>query len=126
VAGTVSGASMVKYRPKRDTSLPRSVLHERANVTLTLESYVLVQDAAGEEVKTWSTLATRQGLLLPLSGSQRAERAATHTISMRHVSGLSRDMRLLIGATYYEIHDEIDVDNDGREHVVRVREIEAS
>lgn len=117
---------MVKYRPKRDTALPRSVLRERANVTLTLESYTLAQDAAGEEVKTWSTLTTRQGLLLPLSGSQRAERAATHTISMRYVSGLSRDMRLVIGSTYYEIHDEIDVDNDGREHVVRVREIEAS
>ena len=116
---------MVKYRPKRDTALPRSVLRERANVTLTLESYVLAQDATGEEVKTWSTLATRQGLLLPLSGSQRAERSATHTISIRYVSGLSRDMRLLIGTTYYEIHDEIDVDNDGREHVVRVREIEA-
>ena len=125
MACTVSGASMVKYRPKRDTALPRSVLRERANVTLTLESYVLAQDATGEEVKTWSTLATRQGLLLPLSGSQRAERSATHTISIRYVSGLSRDMRLLIGTTYYEIHDEIDVDNDGREHVVRVREIEA-
>jgi len=117
---------MVKYRPKRDTALPRSVLRERANVTLTLESYALTQDAAGEEVKTWSTLATRQGLLLPLSGSQRSERAATHTISMRYVSGLSRDMRLLIGSTYYEIHDEINVDTDDREHVVRVREIEAS
>lgn len=126
MARTVSGAPMVKYRPKRDTSLPRSVLRERANVTLTVESYTLAQDAAGEEVKTWSTLATRQGLLLPLSGSQRAERAASHTISLRYVSGLSRDMRLLIGSTYYEIHDEIDVDNDGREHVVRVREIEAS
>ena len=126
MAGTISGASMVKYRPKRDTALPRSVLRERANVTLTLESYALTQDAAGEEVKTWSTLATRQGLLLPLSGSQRSERAATHTISMRYVSGLSRDMRVLIGSTYYEIHDEINVDTDDREHVVRVREIEAS
>lgn len=117
---------MVKYRPKRDTSLPRSVLRERANVTLTLESYTLSQDAAGEEVKTWATLAARQGLRLPMSGSQRAERSATHTISMRFVSGLSRDMRLLIGSTYYEIHDVIDVDDEGREHVVRVREIEAS
>lgn len=117
---------MVKYRPKRDTSLPRSVLRERANVTLTIESYSMAQDAAGEEVKSWSTLATRQGLLLPMSGSQRAERSASHTISMRFVSGLTRDMRLLIGAVYYEVHDVIDVDNDGREHVVRVREIEAT
>lgn len=126
MAGTVSGASMVKYRPKRDTSLPRSVLRERANVGVTFESYSLAQDAAGEEVKSWASLATRQGLLLPMSGSQRAERSATHTLSVRYVSGLSRDQRLLIGTDYYEIHDVIDVDNDGREHVCRIRQIEAN
>lgn len=124
MAGTVSGASMVKYRPKRDTSLPRSVLRERANVSVTFESYTLAQDAAGEEVQAWTTMATRQGLLLPMSGSQRAERSATHTLSVRFVSGLTRDLRLSIGDVTYEIHDVIDVDSDGREHVCRVRAIE--
>lgn len=122
---SISGVPVVKYRPKRDVSLPRSVLRERANVSCTFESYSLSQDAAGEELKSWSTLATRQALMLPMAGSQRAERAATHTLSVRYVSGLSRDHRLLIGSTYYEIHDVVDVDENGREHVCRIRAIEA-
>lgn len=104
--------------------MPRSVLRERANVTVTFQSYTLSQDATGEETKTWATLATRQGLFLPLSGSQRAERAATHTLSVRFVSGLTRDLRLQIESKTYEIHDVIDVDSRGREHVCRVRAIE--
>ena len=124
MAGTLPGPQVVKYRPKRDTSLPRSVLRERANVTVTFQDYTLSQDAAGEETKTWATLATRQGLFLPLSGSQRAERSATHTLSVRFVSGLTRDLRLQIDGTMYEIHDVIDVDSDGREHVCRIRAIE--
>ena len=117
---------MVKYRPKRDTALPRSVLRERANVGVTIESYTLAQDVAGEEVKTWATLLTRRGLLLPLSGSQQAERAASHTLSIRFASGLTRDMRLVIDTVAYEVHDVIDVDNDGREHVCRIRPTEAN
>jgi len=117
---------VVKYRPKRDTALPRSVLRERANVGVTIESYTLAQDVAGEEVKTWSTLLTRRGLLLPLSGSQQAERAASHTLSIRFASGLTRDMRLVIDTVAYEVHDVIDVDNDGREHVCRIRPTEAN
>lgn len=116
---------MVKYRPKRDVSLPRSVLRERANVGVTFQSYSLSQDATGEELKSWSTLATRQALMLPMAGSQRAERAATHTLSVRYVAGLSRDHRVLINSTYYEIHDVIDVDENSREHVCRIRAIEA-
>jgi head-tail adaptor len=116
---------MVKYRPRRDISLPRSVLRERANVSVSFESYSLAQDAGGEEVKTWAVLATRSGLLLPMSGSQRAERSATHSLSVRFVSGLTRDLRLVIDSLIYEIHDEIDVDEKGREHVCRIREIEA-
>ena len=125
MARTIPRASLVGYRPKRDTSLPRSVLRERANVQVTFESYSLAQDAAGEELKTWSTLATRSALLLPMSGSQRAERSATHTLSVRHVAGLSRDHRVLIDLTYYEIHDVINVDENGRESVCRIRAIEA-
>ena len=116
---------MVK-RPKRDVSLPRSVLRERANVNVTFEQYTLSQDASGEEVKSWLSLATRSGLLLPMSGSQRAERSATHSVSVRYVSGLTRDLRVSIGGNYYEIHDVIDVDENHREHVCRIRQIEAA
>jgi SPP1 family predicted phage head-tail adaptor len=102
------------------------VLRERANVTAVFENYSLAQDAAGEEVKSWATLATRQALMLPMSGSQASERSATHTLSIRHVSGLTREHRVLLDSRHYEIHDVIDVDTDGREHVVRIREIEAN
>ena len=109
------------YRPRREPTLPRSILRERGNAECTIESAALSRDDYGEPIKTWSTLATRRGLLLPFMGPQRATRAASHTLSVRYFVGADRDLRVQIDSVIWEVHDYVNVDNRNREIILWLR-----
>ena len=109
------------YRPERESTLPRAILKERGNAVVTIESASLARDDYGEPVKTWSTLTTRRGLLLPYMGPQRATRAASHTLSVRFFTGADRDLRVQIDSVTWEVHDFVNVDNNDREIILYIR-----
>lgn len=76
---------------------------------VTIEDFTVVQDAFGEEVKTWQTFATRWGSVEPLRGrerwnAQQVHAEVTHRVTMRWLSGLSPTMRV--------VHDGRNLDID--------------
>ena len=108
---------------KRNRSLQESVLKRRANSTVTIQSHELNQNSSGEIVKAFTDFETRVGLLLPIPAAAQGERRSTHTLSIRYVDGLQRDMQAVVNGTVYEIHNIVNVDQRGREHVMRIRQL---
>lgn len=78
-----------------------------------IQSYTATRASNGEEVKSWSTVATVWASVEPLSGREllaaRDVRAdVTTRIRIRYRTGITPKMRAIMGSATYEISEVID------------------
>lgn len=97
-------------------------LANRLRHRVRIESLTVSRDAFGAVVETWSTLHDSvPAEIVPLSGreflaAQAVQNAVTARIVMRHVPGLSADMRVLHDGRTYNIVAVLP-DPTGRRHL---------
>lgn len=86
---------------------------------VTLEQVTQTPDGGGGSTETWTAVASLWASIDPISGSESliAERVAgaiTHTIHIRHRSGVTPAMRFRLGTRIFEITAVIDPDERRR------------
>ncbi len=87
--------------------------------SITIEERGGTPDAGGGMAVSWSTYATAQANVKPLSGSEalrahHLEGRVTHRIVLRYRSGVTTDMRVLYDGRYFNIRAAINVEERGR------------
>lgn len=79
---------------------------------VTLQQPVLTPDGAGGYTRTWATVATlwaqiepatQRGQSREIFADQHLEPAVTHHVTIRYLSGVTADMRLLYGTRVFAI-----------------------
>lgn len=85
----------------------------KLNQRVTIQQYSATRASNGEEVKSWSTVATVWASVEPLSGREllaaRDVRAdVTTRIRIRYRTGITPKMRATMGSATYEISEVID------------------
>lgn len=92
----------------------------RLRERLTIQEESVTRAASGEEIRTWDTVATVWGQVLPGTPNERFLAAAgqrvaevSHTVRIRHRAGITPKMRILWGVRILEILGV--VDPDGRQ-----------
>lgn len=96
----------------------------RLNRTISILSPAsTAQDATGQPVVTWSTFAAVPASVMPITGreyfaaQQEVGRVDTR-ISIRYLSGVDVQMRVLYDSLQYDIEAVIDTDDQHREMVL--------
>ncbi len=97
---------------------------------VTIQQKIISQNSFGEEVVTWSDVATVWAAVEPLRGQEfiearQAEAEITARIRMRYRSDVRPDMRVVWGTHTYDVLAVIDVAGRGRELQLMCREIVA-
>ena len=72
-----------------------------------IQSATITRDTDGGIIRTWATYKTRWFQILPLSGrefiaGQQVNSEMTHTLKCRYTSGVTNQMRLLVGTRVFE------------------------
>lgn len=103
--------------------VPMSLMRERIEV----QSRTTTQNAYGEPVATWSTLATVWARVEPLSGRELWQAAqvrpdVSHKVTMRHYPGLSPKHRLKLGSRIFNIDSVLNIEERERLHQVLCKE----
>lgn len=98
----------------------------RLRVRITIESRALVQDALGQAVESWSTVATVPADVRMAGGGERFVRGADqeqaavdYVVRMRYRSDVTPLTRLVWGSRVLDIESAVDPDGHGRELVCR-------
>lgn len=97
---------------------------------LTVQTATISQNAFGEPVQTWTTLATVWGAVEPLRGAERQRAmqvSATEEVKivLRHsatIGGIKPDDRILYGSKVYDISAVMNIDERNRELNVMAKE----
>lgn len=92
----------------------------RLRQRITIQDKTVVQNDYGEEDITWTEVATVWAAIEPLRGrefldAEMASAEITTRIVIRHRDGISPEMRVLHGATVYNIRAVIHVETRQRE-----------
>lgn len=95
---------------------------------VTIQEKSVTRNSYGEEVITWSDVATVWASVEPLSGrefldAQRAGAEVTTRIRIRYRSGIAPEMRVTYGDHVYDIKAVIDVEERHREIQLMCREV---
>ena len=75
---------------------------------IAIEQGAETQDTDGSLIETWSTYATTQGSIEPVSGreyfdAQTTQADVTHRIYLRYIAGVIPKMRVKYGARIFDI-----------------------
>lgn len=95
---------------------------------VTIQSATIARDSYGNEVRTWSTLATVWAEVEPLVGREfmegrQVESEVTTRIRIRYRTDLTTAMRAVHGSVTYDIVSVLNPDSDRRETQLMCREI---
>lgn len=90
---------------------------------VTIESRSSSLDAAGQQLRSWSTFGTVYAGIRPLSGregvlAEAVQSAVTHEVTIRYLSGVNATMRVNFGGRYFAIHAVRNTDERNREMVL--------
>ena len=94
---------------------------------ITIERVTETRDADGAVIETWSTYATVQASIEPVSGreyftAQSTQADVTHRVYARYVAGVVPKMRVKYGARIFEILSTINTGERNRELQLMCRE----
>lgn len=94
---------------------------------VTVEQLLVTDDGYGGQSQAWSTFATVWASVEPLQGreyfqAQQAQATVTHKVTMRHLDGVTHDMRVKHGSRALNIVSVIDTEERGRELVLMCEE----
>lgn len=97
------------------------------NQRVTVQKLAATRDSTGEELETWTTVATRWANIEPLRGKEKYQRSGETTtnfykVLMRYEAGLlSTARRLVYGSQHLDIESVINIDeaNSGYELTCR-------
>jgi SPP1 family predicted phage head-tail adaptor len=94
---------------------------------ITIEQVTETQDTDGSALESWSTYATVQASIEPISGreyftAQSTQADVTHRISLRYVSGITPKMRVNFSSRIFDILSVINVNECNRELQLMCRE----
>ena len=94
---------------------------------ITIERVTETQDTDGAVLETWSTYATVQASIEPISGreyfaAQSTQADVTHRIGIRYLSGIVPKMRVNYNSRIFDILSVINVDERSRELQLMCRE----
>ena len=94
---------------------------------IAIESVIETQDADGSVIETWSTYATAQASIEPISGreyfaAQTTQADVTHRISLRYFAGIMPKMRVKYGSRIFDILSAININERNRELQLMCRE----
>lgn len=86
------------------------------NKRVTIQSAAITQDAAGQPVNTWATVASVWASIVDISGREYVAAAAVRNeaetkITIRHRAGIAPAMRVLHGTVAYNIESVLGQDN---------------
>ena len=100
----------------------------RLRQRVTIQQKSATQNSYGEEVVTWSDVATVWGSVEPLRGQEfieirRAGAEVTTRIVLRYRSGIEPEMRVTYGAHTYDVMSVIHVEERQRELQLLCREV---
>lgn len=98
----------------------------RMRARVTIQSRTITQDALGQAVESWSTVATVAADVRMAGGSERfvsggdqEQAAIDYVVRMRYRSDVTPLMRLVWGSRTLDIESAVDPDGRGRELVCR-------
>jgi SPP1 family predicted phage head-tail adaptor len=96
---------------------------------IAIERVTETRDTDGSVIETWSTYATVQASIDPISGreyfaAQSVQADLTHRIVMRYLSGIVPKMRVKYGSRIFDILSVINVSERNRELQLMCRESE--
>ena len=83
---------------------------------VTVQKMAVTRDSTGEELETWTTVATRWAQIEPLKSKENYQRniettTQLYTVTMRYQAGLvTTDRRLVFGSQYLDIESVVNVD----------------
>jgi SPP1 family predicted phage head-tail adaptor len=94
---------------------------------IAIERVTETQDIDGSAIETWSTHATVQASIEPISGreyfsAQSTQADVTHCIGIRYLSGIVPKMRVKFASRIFDILSVINVDERNRELQLMYRE----
>lgn len=94
---------------------------------VTVEQPSVADDGYGGQARSWSAFATVWASVEPLQGheyfqAQQAQATVTHKVTMRHLDGVTHDMRVKLGSRALNIVSVIDTEERGRELVLMCEE----
>ena len=94
---------------------------------ITIERVTETQDTDGAVLETWSTYATVQASIEPISGreyfaAQSTQADVTHRIRIRYLSGIVPKMRVSYNSRIFDILSVINVGERNRELQLMCRE----
>lgn len=87
---------------------------------VTIEQNSPTQDSFGELDESWSTLETRWARVVPISPTERFANdqkfaETTHRFELRHISGVTPEMRINWDSRTFDIVGAVDVNERGAE-----------
>jgi SPP1 family predicted phage head-tail adaptor len=94
---------------------------------IAIERVTETRDTDGSVIETWSTYATVQASIEPISGreyfaAQSTQADVTHRIGLRYLSGIIPKMRVKFGSRVFEILSIININERNRELQLMCRE----
>lgn len=92
-----------------------------------IEQAAETRDADGSVIEAWSTYATVQASIEPISAreyfaAQSTQADVTHRINLRYLAGVTPKMRVSYGSRLFDILSVINVDESNRELQLMCRE----
>ena len=95
---------------------------------ITIQQKTITRDTYGAAVETWAALATVWAAVEPMSGreyfqSQQINAEVTTRIRIRHRSDVDSTMRVVFGASTYDIQAVIEPETNKRELQLMCREV---
>jgi len=95
--------------------------------TIAIEQVAETQDADGSVIESWSTFASAQASIEPISGreyfaAQTTQADVTHRISLRYLAGVMPKMRVKYGSRIFDILSVININERNRELQLMCRE----
>lgn len=94
---------------------------------LKIEKKTVTRDTFGEEVITYTEVATVWGSVEPLSGSEyfaarQTQSSVSHRVRMRYIEGIDAEYRITLGDRVFEIDSVINPQERNAELVLMVTE----
>jgi SPP1 family predicted phage head-tail adaptor len=94
---------------------------------ITIEQVTETQDIDGSVIETWTTFATAQASIEPVSGreyfaAQSTQAEVTHRIRLRYLSGVTPKMRVNYNSRIFDILSVININERNRELQLMCRE----